>query len=310
MRVVFAGSGEFSLPSLRALAASRHPVTLVITAPDRNGSRGRPAPRPLRDLAQELGVPIEQPARLSAAWAAATPVVAADLLVVCAYGQLIPKSVLELFPRGTLGVHPSLLPRHRGASPIPAAILAGEAETGVSIYSMDERLDAGPILAQERLAIGARATTAELASALAELGARLLVAVIDNLQRGEGLPSPQDEALATYCHKVTRRNGELDWSMPALEIDRKLRALSPWPGVSMLLGGTRVKLLAGAAWAFPEGATAATPGTVVGGDADSILIGTSEGAFRVSVVQPPGGRPMSAPAYLRGRRSAAGEPGS
>ncbi len=302
MRVVFAGSGEFSLPSLRALAASGHPLTLVITAPDRSGSRGRPAPRPVRDLAHELGLPVEQPARLSADWAGAAPLVSADLLVVCAYGQLIPASVLQLFPQGALGVHPSLLPCHRGASPIAAAILAGDSETGVSIYRMDERLDAGPLLAQERVPILGDATNMELERALAEVGARLLVAALAGLDRGEAVLSTQDEGRATYSHKVSRRDGELDWSLPAREIDRKLRALSPWPGVSVLLAGIRVKLLAGTAEPLPEG-VAAAPGTVIGSDADSILVGTGLGAYRVSLVQPPGGRPMPPPAFLRGRRA-------
>ncbi|MHB8331063.1 MAG: methionyl-tRNA formyltransferase [Candidatus Dormibacteria bacterium] len=305
MRVVFAGSGEFSLPSLRALAASGHPVTLVITAPDRGGSRGRPAPRPVLDLARELGLPVEQPDRLSATWAAATSLVSADLLVVCAYGQLVPASVLQLVPQAALGVHPSLLPRHRGASPIAAAILAGDSETGVSIYRMDERLDAGPLLAQERVPILGDATKVELELALAEVGARLLVTALAGIDRGEAVLSTQDEGLATYSHKVTRRDGELDWDLPALEIDRKLRALSPWPGVSVLLAGIRVKLLAGTAQPLPE-AVAAAPGTVIGSDAGSVLVGTGQGAYRASLVQPPGGRPMPAPAFLRGRRSPVG----
>ncbi|HUY55293.1 MAG TPA: methionyl-tRNA formyltransferase [Candidatus Nanopelagicaceae bacterium] len=302
MEVVFAGSAEFSLPSLTAVAGSLHPVKLVITAPDARGSRGRPAPRPVRDLAQQLGLPTAQPGRLSREWALATPALAGDVLVVCAYGQLIPATVLELFPNGALGVHPSLLPRHRGASPVAAAILAGDGVTGVTIYQMDERLDAGPILAQEEIAISPGATTPELERELADVGARLLIQVLEDAQHGECHPRPQDPGAATYSHKATRLDGELDWALPGLEIERRLRALSPWPGVSVLLGGARVKLLAGTARAWPAGAALATPGTLIGGEGDSALISTGDGAFQISRVQPPGARPMGPQAFLRGRR--------
>ncbi|EQD52080.1 methionyl-tRNA formyltransferase, partial [mine drainage metagenome] len=144
-----------------------------------------------------------------------------------------------------------------------------------------------------------------LERALAEVGARLLVTALAGIDRGEAVLSAQDEGLATYSHKVTRRDGELDWSLPALEIDRKLRALSPWPGVSVLLAGSRVKLLAGTVQPLPEG-VAAAPGTVIGSDAGSVLVGTGQGAYRASLVQPPGGRQMPAPAFLRGRRSPVG----
>jgi len=304
VRVVFAGSGEFSIPSLRALAASSHPVELVITAPDATGNRGRPAPRPVRDLARELGLAVSQPVRLTREWQAATPQLAAEALVVCAYGQLIPASVLALFPRGALGVHPSLLPRHRGASPIAAAILGGDAVTGVTIYQMDERLDAGPIVAQEQLAIPATATTPQLERELAKVGARLLLGVLDQLQLGEVHAWPQELGAVTYSRKVSRMDGEVDWYLPAREIERRLRALSPWPGVSVPLGGARVKLLAGSAIASPPGLEAALPGALVGGDGDVAVVSTGDGAFAIDLVQPPGGRPMAPLAYLRGRRPA------
>ncbi|MHB8312721.1 MAG: methionyl-tRNA formyltransferase [Candidatus Dormibacteria bacterium] len=302
MRVVFAGSAEFSLPSLRALAASAHPVALVITAPDARGSRGRPAPRPVRDLAQQLGLRTAQPDRLSREWALASPELAAEVLVVCAYGQLIPATVLGLFPNGALGVHPSLLPRHRGASPVAAAILAGDGMTGVTIYQMDARLDAGPILAQEEIAIPPRATTPDLERELADVGARLLIQVLDERQKRAVHTRPQEDGSATYSRKVTRLDGEVDWALPGVEIERRLRALSPWPGVSVPLGGARVKLLAGTALPWPAGTEAATPGTLIGGEGDSALVSTGDGAFQISMVQPPGGRPMGPRAFLRGRR--------
>jgi methionyl-tRNA formyltransferase len=307
VRVAFAGSAEFSLPSLRALANSAHQVELVITAPDRLGSRGRPAPRPVRELASELGLPVIQPARLARDDLLAAPAGTAQVLAVCAYGQLVPRSVLDLFPRGAVGVHPSLLPRHRGASPIQAAILAGDTETGVTIYQMDERLDAGPVLAQQRLPLLPSLTATELSEELAARGGSLLVSVLDELEAGASEPSPQADADATYSAKVGRRDGELDWSLPALEIERRLRALHPWPGVSLPVGGERVKLIAGRAVPPPDGSAVLEPGSILEGSADFVLVGTSAGSFQVELVQPPGGRVMAPAAYLRGRRSSPGE---
>jgi methionyl-tRNA formyltransferase len=308
VRVAFAGSAEFSLPSLRALADSAHQVELVITAPDRAGSRGRPAPRPVRELASELGLPVIQPPRLSRDDVVAVCAGAAEVLAVCAYGQLIPPSVLALYPMGAVGVHPSLLPRHRGASPIQAAILAGETESGVTIYQMDERLDAGPVLAQERMALPPTFTASELSDELAARGGSLLVNVLEQMEAGVSAPSPQADTEATYSAKVGRRDGELDWSFPALEIERRLRALHPWPGVSVPLGGERVKLIAGKAVPPSDGAGVLEPGLLLGGSADFVLVGTAVGSFQVELVQPPGGRVMAPTAYLRGRRSSSGAP--
>lgn len=308
MRVAFAGSAEFSLPSLRALANSGHQVELVITAPDRPGSRGRPAPRPVRALASELGLPVIQPARLSRGDLVAAPAGKAQILAVCSYGQLLHRSVLDLFPQGAVGVHPSLLPRYRGASPIQAAILAGDTESGVTIYQMDERLDAGPVLAQERLPLPPSSTAAELSNELAARGGALLVRVLDELAAGASEPSPQADADATYSAKVGRRDGELDWSLPALEIERRLRALHPWPGVSVPMGGERVKLIAGRVGLPPDGSAVLEPGSLREGSADFVLVGTADGSFRVELVQPAGGRVMAPAAYLRGRHSSAGEP--
>lgn len=308
MRVAFAGSAEFSLPSLRALANSAHQVELVITAPDRTGSRGRPAPRPVRELASELGLSVIQPVRLSREDLVAAPAGTAQVLAVCAYGQLLHRSVLDLFPKGAVGVHPSLLPRHRGASPIQAAILAGDTESGVTIYQMDERLDAGPVLAQERLPLPPSLTATELSDELAARGGSLLVSVLDELEAGASEPSPQADADATYSAKVGRLDGELDWSLPALDIERRLRALHPWPGVSVPMGGERVKLIAGRVGRPPDGSAVPEPGAVLEGWPDFVLVGTADGSFKVELVQPAGGRVMAPAAYLRGRRSSSGEP--
>ena len=296
MLVVFAGSGKFALGPLRALAASRHRVVAVITAPDRIGDRGRPAPRPVRDLAGELGLPVLQPHRLGADDLADALCSGAELLVVCAYGQLVRPPVLEAFPRGAVGVHPSLLPRHRGASPVAAALLAGDTVSGVTIYQMDERLDAGPILASESLPIAQGATTPGLQAALEEVAGHLLPATLDLMEEGRIVPRPQAEDQATYAPRLSRADGRVSWAQPAEEIERRLRALQPWPGVTVELGGTEVKLLAGSALSAPGPASAP----------ESVVVPTASGSFQIDLVQPPGGRPMTAAAFLRGRRSPAG----
>lgn len=303
MRVVFAGSSDFSRPSLRALATSRHPVIAVVTAPDRQGSRGRPAPRPVKELALELGLPLLQPERLHRDHVAPAVADGAELLVVCAYGQWVSPAVLETFPRGGVGVHPSLLPRHRGASPVAATILSGDPLTGVSVFQMERRLDAGPVLGSARLQIPASITKPELEDQLGDLAARLVPEVLDRMEQGRVEPVAQEETLATYAPKVTREDGHLHWELPATEIERRIRALQPWPGVTAELGGTRVKVLRGAAVLAP--ATVA-PGAELRRERDSVIVGAGEGAVRLDLVQPPGGRPMTPAAYLRGRRQPPG----
>ena len=297
MLVVYAGSGEFALGPLRALADSRHRVLAVLTAPESVGDRGRPAPRPVRDLAGELGLPVLQPTRLTTDDLAGALRAGAELLVVCAYGQLVRRPVLAAFPRGAVGVHPSLLPRHRGASPVAAAILAGDQVTGVTIYQMDERLDSGPILAAESLPISREATTPTLQASLEAVAARLLPATLDRLEQGRITPQPQSEGQATYAPRLSRADGRVSWDQPAEEIERRLRALQPWPGVRAELGGTEVKLLAGRA---RSDQAAASP-------SESVVVPTASGLFQIDLVQPSGGRPMTAAAFMRGRRAAAGQ---
>ncbi|MGC8473690.1 MAG: methionyl-tRNA formyltransferase [Candidatus Dormibacteria bacterium] len=292
MLVVYAGSGAFALGPLRALAASRHRILAVLTAPDGIGDRGRPAARPVRDLAGELALPVLQPARLTKDDLDGALGSGAELLVVCAYGQLVRRPVLAAFPRGAVGVHPSLLPRHRGASPVAAAILAGDLVTGVTIYQMDERLDSGPILAAESLQIAREATTPTLQASLEALAARLLPATLDLLEEGKITPQPQSEDQATYAPRLSRADGRVTWDQSAEEIERRLRALQPWPGVTAELGGAEVKLLAGSALSDQGPA----------GPPESVVVPTASGLFQIDLVQPSGGRPMTAAAFMRGRR--------
>jgi len=305
VRVVFAGSAEFSLPVLRALAASDQEVVSVLTAPDRAGSRGAAAPRPVKAAAAALGIPVAQPPRLTEeVWRQVSPGARADVLVVAAYGQLIPVSVLESLRQGGLGVHPSLLPRHRGASPVVAAILSGDSRTGVTVFRMDRSLDSGAILGQAELPVGGTDTTTSLTAKLAELGGDVLVQVLRRLEAGGVSEIAQLESAATFSHRLTRQDGRLDWTYTAEIIDRHVRALSPWPGVTVPLQGTWVKLLRGAPDANAEDAGDIAPGEILQQGPDWILVQTIEGAYRVELIQPPGGPQMSPAAFLRGRQRA------
>lgn len=302
MRIAFAGSTTFSLPSLTALAGGPHELAWVLTAAERRGDRGRPAERPVRDLAQCLRLPVLQPERADARALTAAGAGDADLLIVCAYGQLLSDSVLALFHHGAWGVHPSLLPRHRGASPVASAILAGDVETGVSIYQMERRLDAGPVLAQVSAGVPPRATTPALTEMLASKAADLLLRTLESFTAGELEPRSQDEALATYAPKVTRGSGAVSWRMPAITIDRAVRALQPWPGTRADLCGSPVKLLSGEVMAPRADIADAAPGDLLGIRDNAVAIATGAGAYLLQKLQPPGSRPMSALAFLHGRR--------
>jgi methionyl-tRNA formyltransferase len=300
MRVLFAGTAEFAVPSLRACNA-RHEVVAAVTQPARPGSRGRPAPRPVAEAAAQLGIPLLQPERIRA-----EPVVGeilglgAGVLVVAAYGQIVPRSLLDGHRFGGVNVHASLLPRWRGAAPIARAILAGDPVTGVCIMRMEAGLDTGPVYARREIPIGAEATTPGLSEDLAVAGAEELVAVLAGLERGTVTAVPQPEQGVTYAARLTREDGVLDWAVrSAAEVDRMVRALDPWPGVTAELAGVAVRILAGM---LVPGQKAATPGTVIRTEVESALVATASGLYRVDVVQPPGRRPMRAAAFLRGRR--------
>lgn len=307
MRVVFAGSADFSLPVLRALAGSSHEVVQALTAPDRSGSRGGAAPRPVKAESESLGLPLEQPTRLTEEfWDEFVAPRDPEVLVVAAYGQLVPREILDSLTYGGIGVHPSLLPRHRGAAPVTAAILAGDTRTGVTVFRMEERMDAGAILAQQPMPIPGSVSTPGLTATLARLGAQMLVQTLDRLEGGDSSDIPQLESGATYSHRLSRRDGDLEWTLSTLEIDRALRALTPWPGVTVPLAGTRVKLLRGAPGTGPEEPAVAATGTILDRGPEWILVQAARGTFRVELIQPPGRPPMTPAAFLRGRQRASG----
>ena len=242
--MTFIGTAAFAVPSLRALHRAGHDVALVVTQPDRPGHRMRLTPPAVKVAAVELGLEVFQPERIRAPEAVARlGALAPELVVVVAYGQIIPRSVLAIPPRGVLNVHGSLLPRHRGAAPIAGAILGGDEVTGITIMRMDEQLDHGPILAVRATVIAEGEDSVVLTSRLAQMGAELLVDTVARLESIEAVE--QDHAGATPAPRLRREDGELDWSVGTAEIDRRVRALQPWPGVTLPTKKGRVKVLRG-----------------------------------------------------------------
>ena len=293
LRVAFMGSPEFAVPALRALHAAGHDIAAVYCQPPRPAGRGqRETPCPVQRAAQDLGLPVRTPARLrrEAAEHAAFAALDLDVAVVAAYGLILPLPMLAAPRRGCLNIHASLLPRWRGAAPIQAAIMAGDAETGVTIMRMDEGLDTGPMLLKGTVPIGPRAGTAEIHDALAALGARL---ILEALER-DPPAVPQPEAGATYAPKLGKTDGKLDWTLDAAALDRRVRALNPWPGTYFEQDGEAIRVLA----AEPAGATDAAPGTVLdGAPAIACANGT---ALRLTRLQRPGRASLPAAEFLRG----------
>jgi methionyl-tRNA formyltransferase len=276
------------VPTLRSLVEAGHDVGLVVTQPDRPGNRLRLTPPPVKDAALELGLPVFQPERIRAPEAVERLATAEpELVLVVAYGQIIPSTILELPRRGVLNVHASLLPRWRGAAPIAHAILAGDPVTGVTIMAMDEQLDHGPILATRQTAIRDREDAAAIAQRLATLGAELLVETL--LELGDIVPREQDHGAATLAPKLKKEDGELGWNLDAAEIDRRVRAFQPWPGVSLPFAGARVKVLRGS----PAGGTGA-PGEVLAAGRNGVEVAAGRGSYVLEEVQVPGRRPQPA----------------
>jgi methionyl-tRNA formyltransferase len=232
------------VPSLQALHAAGHEIVLVITQPDRPGNRKKITPPPVKVAAQRLGLPVLQPEKIrDPAVVSRLRELKPEVMVVVAYGQILPAEVLAIPAQGVVNVHASLLPRHRGAAPIAHAILAGDRETGVTIMKMDEQLDHGPILSMRRTEVGPREDAPGLTARLSRMGADLLVDTVARLDSIE--PSEQDHERATVAPRLGRENGELDWEMDAEEMDRRVRALQPWPGATLPTARGRVKVLSG-----------------------------------------------------------------
>jgi len=307
VRIVFMGTPEFAVPSLEELVRDGHQVAAVYTRPDRPAGRGlKPSPPPAKRAAVRLGLPVLQPASLKTTAAASELAdLKPEVVVVAAYGQILPPPVLEIPALGTLNVHPSLLPRHRGAAPAAAAILAGDEFSGVSIMLLDAGLDTGPVIAQAQIPISPRDTTGSLEGRLSLLGARLLAEVLANWPGGLK-PRPQDETGATYSGTIAKEAGRIDWRQPALTIWRQVRAYQPWPGAYTSWQGKRLKIIE----AVPlPGAATAKPGQVVDlppSAEAAIAVATGAGLLGVVRLQLEGKKPMAADEFRRGQRQLVG----
>ncbi|HEY0178502.1 MAG TPA: methionyl-tRNA formyltransferase [Dokdonella sp.] len=305
LRLVFAGTPEFAVPSLHACLASAAEVVAVYTQPDRPAGRGRRlAPSPVKEAALAAGVAVEQPQTLrDASVQRRLRGHAPDLLVVVAYGLILPKAVLAIPRLGAWNVHASLLPRWRGAAPIQRAILAGDAETGVDLMRMEAGLDTGPVLLERRTPIGAEETAGALHDRLAVLGAELLADALARAARGETLEAtPQASDGVTYAHKLDKAEARLDWNEPAAALARKVRAFDPWPVAEGVVAGELVRIWSAAA---VDAASTAAPGTLAAVHRDAVDVATGAGVLRIRELQRAGGRRMPVRDWLNARRDLA-----
>lgn len=300
-KIIFAGTPDFALPTLQALLASEHQVCAVYTQPDRPAGRGRHlAMSPVKECAVAAGIPVCQPTTLRDAVAQAElKAWQADLMVVVAYGQILPKDVLNTPRLGCINVHASLLPRWRGAAPIQRAMMAGDTQTGVTIMQMDVGLDTGAMLLTEVCPILPEDTGQQLHDRLAELGAAALIKTLSALAVGTSKAKVQDDTQATYAHKLSKQDGKIDWSQSAESIERQVRALNPWPVAYTECGQHHLRI-----WAAQRlvDKNPAPPGTIVGVHHEGIDVVTGEGVIRLMRIQEAGGKPLAISAFINAPR--------
>jgi methionyl-tRNA formyltransferase len=305
MNLIFAGTPAFAVPALEALLRAGHVIRAVYTQPDRPAGRGRRlAPSPVKLCAERHGIEIRQPESLHGE-EARLRAEAPEAMIVIAYGLLLPPTLLAIPRYGCLNVHASLLPRWRGAAPIPRAIEAGDRVTGVSIMQMEAGLDTGPVLAQAPTPIADDDTAQTLHDRLAQLGAQTLLVTLERLVRGEITPRPQDATRACYAKKLRKDEAPIDWRLPAAVLHRKIRALNPWPVASTTWRGQILRL-----WEvgpLEHAAAAGAPGTVVRADASGVRVLTGAGLLTLTRLQAQGGKALAASDFLNGHRLAAGD---
>ncbi len=299
LRTVFMGTPEFALPTLQGLLDAGLPVVGVYTQPDRPSGRGKQlTPPPVKQLALEHNLPVFQPLKLRQPEVVAElQALAPELIVVIAYGQILPKSVLDIPRYGCINVHASLLPRYRGAAPINHAILAGEAETGITTMYMDVGLDTGDMLVKRSTPIGADETAGQLHDRLARLGRETMIETIERLCAGTLVREAQDDALTCYASMLKKEQGLIDWAREAGELHNQVRGLDPWPGAYTFLAGEPLKV---ARTSVLSVTAAAPPGSVVGADGDGVRVACGSGVLVIGELQLPGRRRLPAADFLRG----------
>ncbi len=307
LRIAFFGTPSFAVPTLERLFASAHPVVAVVTQPDRPRGRGHKlVASPVKASSASAAVPVFQPTRLAeATFLADLKACAPDLGVVAAYGRILPQPLLDLPRLGMINVHASLLPKWRGAAPIHRAVLEGDHETGITIMRVVLALDAGPMIASERVVIDPNETSAELERRLAVVGAALLVGVVDRLATGPIAVTRQDDRAATYAARLDRRDSQIRWDRPAAAIHNQIRGLHPWPLATAVLQGRRVLLLRSEV--AHERPTGVAPGVVHSLERDAILVATRPGAVRLTEIQLEGRAPVRVRDFLHGRRVLPGD---
>ena len=300
LRVVFAGTPQFSVPALEAVSGSRHQLIGVLTQPDRPAGRGRQLSESAVSAAgRRLGVPVSKPQTLRTPAAAASLAAhAPDVVVVVAYGLLLPEEMLQLPAHGCINIHASLLPRWRGAAPIQRALLAGDPETGISIMHMERTLDTGPVYVRHPIRVAPRETSASLHERLAELGATAIIEVLDALSSGTAAAQPQSGE-ATYAARIEKSEALIDWAQSAVQIERQVRAFNPWPVAETSWRGQKLRI-----WSAHEVQVQdrEPPGSVAAPDSSAIVVACGEGALMLDVVQLPGRKPLAASEFLHAHR--------
>ncbi|WP_370306043.1 methionyl-tRNA formyltransferase [Sinimarinibacterium flocculans] len=300
MRLVFAGTPEFSVSALDALHGAGHEIVGVFTQPDRPAGRGRKLmPSPVAQRAAALGLPLYKPEKLRAEAQAELRLLAPEVMVVVAYGLILPQAVLDIPRLGAINIHASLLPRWRGAAPIQRALLAGDTATGVSLMQMDAGLDTGPVLETVTLPLQGRETSQAVHDALADLGAQHLPACLQGLEQGALTAAPQPEAGVTYAHKLDKAEARVDWTLDAASIDRAVRAFNPWPVAFSPLDDAPVRIWS--AQPLSGMRSHAAPGAIVAANEAGIDVACADGVLRILELQFPGKRRLNAAEVVRGR---------
>ena len=305
MRLIFAGTPEFAVAALAALIDAKHDIAMVLTQPDRPAGRGlRETPSPVKRLAQQQGIDVFQPITLKTPDnQAKIAAVKADVMVVAAYGLILPQAVLDIPRLGCINIHGSLLPRWRGAAPIHRAILAGDRETGITIMQMAAGLDTGPTLLRESIPIDAKDTTATLHDQLATLGGKLIVRALEQLQNGALRATPQPDEGVTYAAKISKSEARIDWNLPAAEIERQVRAFNPFPIAQTRWRGETLRI-----WkAELAGEENHSPGSIVTVEKDRIVVACGAGTLALTELQRAGGKRLAARAFLQGISIQVGE---